>query len=326
MEKILLKTITPVHIGNGHKITSLEYVKTEGYIKILNLDRLFSLLSEEKINLITKQIEENRINFSQLNINLDEVTKYKLSFNIRNFKFKEVVEFIKTYEKERVGVYIPGSEIKGAIRTALLYKILNENWNYFRKLILQGHRIKNDKNLAKKLENKIFREPSQDFMKYLLISDTEIVDCENLQLEEVEIFNSKRKFSEYVECLKPNIELKFSVKINTKGLNKGENRYAKELLSWKRSCYEFSKDLIDWEIKYWEGRNPRMKDFYKRLKKENKEDEPLLRIGRFTGRLSHTILMLIYKKEKYFKTNLLPKTRRITSNYEPLGWIKLKKS
>jgi len=339
--RIIIKS--PIHIGSGENLTKLDYLLEGKSLTVFSFDKLISLLNENELNRLTASIERNEnLDLSLIRRHFGEIKKYTLSYDIDNLNLnKEIHQFIKTSAYKP---YIPGSEIKGAIRTAILYKILKDNWDSLVKDISYENKkngityLKN--NAANYLENKVFGNIKDDIMKFFLVEDTQTIDPINLTVKEIKIFNSSRKFTEYAECLKENTLIK-NIKIKIDRVNPElenpinpelenpifkNHPYKDYLLNWKNCAYEYSKDLIAVERDYWKDKNQSIYNFLEKLGKENSSETPLLRIGRFTGKLSHTIIVLLKIKElnKELKVDrkVFPKTRRLTSDNKLLGWMK----
>jgi len=316
-EKINLTIKSPVHIGSGEKITKLEYIPEGRNIVIYSLNKFLSKLDEKKLEEVITQIENNKIDKNLIRKHLNDIKRYSLNVNDSNIN--EILEFIKTADKP----YIPASEIKGAIRTAILYSIVKDNWQEFKDILIKNNKfIDYDKNnkIAKELEEKAFGKISNDIMKFFMVEDTKPVETENLVVKKIEITNTKKKFSEYAECLKKDTNLETKIKIFQERKEFKSFKYNKYITNWKQSCYEYAKDLIDIEKEFWKDKNQEILKFYQNLEKENTRENPLIRIGRFTGKLSHTIILL--SKITGNKSNF-PKTRRLTKENEVLGWIKI---
>ncbi|WP_456365155.1 type III-A CRISPR-associated RAMP protein Csm5 [Thermococcus sp.] len=127
-----LAVLSPLHIGNGNKLTPVDVYPTDDRVYVLNVERLFSDLQKlgvdlEKILTLLKNppgehyvwkgyIEEYHLNPSDYALYslpvFGELGKTSMGIN----------EFIKSNGRP----YIPGSSIKGAIRTAVFYKALKE--------------------------------------------------------------------------------------------------------------------------------------------------------------------------------------------------------
>lgn len=155
-----LRTLSPVHIGSGNDIEPFDYVTRNGVYSRVNFEafseRLFDLNPEHLTRLsmwITKTAEridelarrrrefQNELNEVRRNFTLshfathqarsaalsdqlmadDDLAYYRCAINTdRQYRLKEQ---IKTANHE---LYIPGSSLKGALRTALAFQVLTE--------------------------------------------------------------------------------------------------------------------------------------------------------------------------------------------------------
>lgn len=126
--KIILKTNAPLHIGSGKSIGKKEYILTGNeQAKIINLEKLAMLIAkkklfskyeyymcEDKFSALGEWLTKNGISKSEI----DSITDYTL--NCRNAEISGKRE-IKTFIKNPYGEpYIPGSSMKGCLRTILM--------------------------------------------------------------------------------------------------------------------------------------------------------------------------------------------------------------
>ncbi len=315
---------SPIHIGTGNKITKLDYIVEGRNIVVFSVNKLLSNLDEKRLNTVILDLEKGKkIEESLIKTHLKEIEKYRIKLNVdRLNQYKDIHEFIKTIDKKQYKPYIPASEIKGAVRTAILYKILKDNWNNLKSNIYNERNNKILVNSAKVLESKIFGSIKDDVMKFFLVEDTKPFSQSDLSIEEIKIINSKRNFTEYAECLS-NGYSSFSIKIFEENPEFKNHQYRDYLINWKDCCYEYSKDLITVEKDYWKDKNQNIFRFLENLEKQNTKEHPLIRVGRFTGKLSHTIVVLLKVKNLNVDKRIFPKTRRITKDNKIMGWIKL---
>ncbi len=331
-----LKTITPIHIGNGNKLTNLDFIQEGNLIHVISFDKYISLLNEEQLNRLENILQYKQLNdlSKEVRKHLKECLKYRtrLETLTKNNNIQEIVEHIKTtFNKNgEYGIYIPGSTIKGFIRFAILYKMIKENPN-----IIEC-KNKNDKNNVSNVENKLFTIEWKDnqsktsylkTMSYLKISDSETISIDHLFINYIHVYNTNRTIAEYVEVIKKDTTIRLKIKEDFKNfildseINKNN---IKKVQDWKEACYEFSKDIIENEINFFKQRNKEnIVKLYQELKELNQKDSPLLRIGKYKGKISQTLVLLSQKNE-CLRTNF-PKTRRLVDNSIPLGWIKLEK-
>lgn len=162
--QLKLTTISPVHIGKGEEIQVSDYALENGYYYRLNIDKAFDVidqhgffdkviqkidetstrLSEEKDNKIQSQIRQE-LNllalcrqlspkmYDELRSKLELISDYYFPERIpkkRNDqsdnedKYNSIVGVqLKTADRQ---TYIPGSSLKGAIRTALISRVISK--------------------------------------------------------------------------------------------------------------------------------------------------------------------------------------------------------
>jgi CRISPR-associated protein Csm5 len=106
-----IEVLTPVHIGSGTKLTErIDFIKTEQSVQIVSQSELMQYLENNPDEL-------NR--FINGNYNLDSLKKIpgERNYNIVMGRAKEINEF----ERNGFGKpYIPGSSLKGSLRTFIL--------------------------------------------------------------------------------------------------------------------------------------------------------------------------------------------------------------
>lgn len=339
MYNFRLKTLTPIHIGNGKKLSNnFDYLIKGTEINVVSFDGYISNIAESedeisKLESYIETLEKGNSIFDLIRKPTYEEIKYSVILNTKtpNPKVREIAEQIKTVlnEKGEYGAYIPGSTVKGFIRLAIFYKILKENANLVN--CDEGIKRTEERILSAKLQNQTLK-----LMTYFKVADSEPISTKNLEVRNIIITNNK--VSEFAEVIKKDTEIKISIedkdfqeklgKLNLK------SKYLETIENWKNACYEFSKSIIEYEKEFFKKKGlVKLQNFYEEyLEKENRPESPLLRIGKYKGKISQTLVLLYKKDEKRYgclfedkkrKNDPLPKTRRITEDYLPLGWVKL---
>lgn len=325
-ESISMEIRSPIHIGTGNKITKLDYILEGRNIVVYSFEKLLSFLDEKTLNYIVFELERGRrIGEDLIRKYLNGTKKYSVRLNFHSFnQHKDIHEFVKTIKDKQYKPYIPASEIKGAIRTAVLYKILKDYWKDLKDIVCKekNGKIFLKSKAAKQLENKIFGDIKNDIMKFFIVDDSQPLLETNLTVEEIKIVNGRRNFTEYAECLNGGTS-NFSISILEENPGLKKYRYYNYLINWKNCCYEYAKDIIEVEKDYWNNKNQTIYEYLKVLERQNSNENPLIRLGRFTGKLSHTIVVLLKIKNLNVDRKIFPKTRRITVNSEMLGWVKI---
>ncbi len=270
--KLYLKTLTPLHIGTGTELEPIDYVIVNKCFYRIPQTFCFHFLQEkallekytqwtnetaDKISNLENQIKKNR-GIRDLNQQLSDLRK---NFNLLQFcqlnrVEKEFIHAInksesitkipleggspdkKIREQIKNGTntpYIPGSSIKGAIRTALLYKWLCDKKAVqdLKKIIekdLQEKDIKKE-HFANKIENLAFYcgietknsgikydDEKFDLLKLLSISDGKITSPGTpLTLVKTLLYlidNTRQQQAPWVEAIAPNSIIEFTIDIN----------------------------------------------------------------------------------------------------------------
>lgn len=346
MSKYSLETISPIHIGNGNRYSNKEFVVKNNLLTKIETGNIYETIENENAKedfilfleepgMTLKDFIGNDIPASSRLYNANLVCE-----NIPS----EVSEFIKTNNVP----FIPGSSIKGAIRTMILYNMIGENdINEIRTMVQYG----NVETIFHKIISGNTKNSSySDLLKFLQISDSNYVDkldiiCEQTLEVMYDKWNWYKRSSNivqtYVETVPIGLKIEGNIAINSNnilleklGLSyKGKNLNFDKI---KDIIYTFSKDLINYELEFAEKYNiDFLSTFYDRIQKLNSKDAPLLKIGHGSGFMSMTIGLKLKNDPQLFeKVRTMtrgksyqyefPKTRRIDiDRHIPLGWCKL---
>jgi CRISPR type III-A-associated RAMP protein Csm5 len=264
---------------------------------------------------------------------------------------RDIEECIKT----NFEAYIPGSSIKGAIRTAIFYNMVGpQEIRRIDKIFDERKYWKRNRNLTRLFTTMISgktRSPHSDLLKFLQITDSHTTqDIAVHTVKTLDIYRNKWSWLRrgkwdlvtYLEVIPTGGHLPFDFKINkdeavleelglqTKGRILDEQGIKKEV-------YAFSKDIIDYELDFASKYGiDFLYDFYRDLQSENNEIKPLLKLGQGSGFLNTTICLKLKKDDPrvYEKVRRalrgrshsfeFPKTRKIILEEKvPLGWCKI---
>ncbi len=337
--RLFLEILTPVHIGDGSYLEPYEYVIDEKFHKINLMGFLLALP-------IDKQNESN-------NLLQSDIMKFR-EFLKKNYKGKDCVissskisEDLKLFYEHKIDdprnkliiapfvrngfqtPYIPGSSIKGALRTAIIFnffpaRYLKETDKL--KALKSGYRsIGFNKEPGLLLPQEI--KPQEDPFRSIKISDITFPDDSNI----IQRIKTVTKKDGKIETL--NISL---IKETTcadligKDLNlEAELMYDDQLLKQNKDFKKkiivqdiidsnkfFSEKMISFEQSYFID-HP-VYETYNTLKaiwSTLKENEFMFRLGWGCGYNSMTINLKMYKPR-------IIKTRKLINDKIPLGWIK----
>lgn len=370
-----LETLTPVHIGDGEETIPWEYAVENKYIKIYTPEKIVSQLREkfygDKLRnlLLELRNEVREYGFSkslgeflrERNINLEENYRVETRVPLKN---RTDYKGIKSFIKSGKDVYIPGSEVKGALRTIFIFGVVYEEikrknfflYNRLKKIIEDaleksyqnpGGRRDAWKEADEKISALIFRDNREDakydIFKAVYVSDSENKDpSECLYVDAVKLIGSSRRFFEPHELLKEGTEFNISIRIDEnikKALKKvSENPYVDYLTleNLKEFSREFHRFLYDVESSFFSRKGLEVNGLNK-VKEALGNGNFILRIGKHQGFLSLTIMLMFYINKrlegfyrKVYKSVVqragkeMNKTRKLTSENKPLGWVILK--
>jgi CRISPR-associated protein Csm5 len=358
--RVRVKVLSPIHIGNGEKISRLEFLVEKGRLKVYKFDRITSTIER----IANPQLRNNAYLWfkASKNLSLEEFLRnfkltlepnYELEIN-GSFNSSQVEEFIKTLE----GPYIPGSELKGSIRHLIACAWFMDKPDLVIekvKQLLNSGRAKDQReqnNVEGELERLVFypkgeKDAKFDVLKVLSIPDSQPLPYQSLRVEVPKLIGSNRTLYP-CEALKEGVEFEMEININKnayRGLEtqrklpeigkhfSDENTFWNFLTDCSRKFYS---KLLDEEIEFFRNRQPNTEEHLKRLKNYLNTGGVLLRLGKHEGILSTTLLLIVKDKDKalfdkFFKATQngareqTNKTRRVNSQGLTFGWLLLER-
>lgn len=313
MISVKLKTLTPLHIGSGRELArDVEFIELNNEIGVIDEKKTLEIIGEENIGIWVAKIEKQEplldyLKMRKPDVSLKDVCKYTMPLFANNFR---MVRALKEQLHDGMGrPLIPGSSIKGAIRTALLNILLqqlNHNW--------KGSELKNkwDKFSDKEIQSRIFGgDPNHDFMRFVKTGDALFTNSDLIALSVLSLNylfeHTKRdeKFLQLTEALGAEAETTFRMKLDLdlwqKNIEYKEIRnkipdFLKDLPSLFKLLNGFTVELLQSEIDFWEeDKNLKPVEDYiqecdKLLKicRKCSEKEAVLRLGHGSGWLFMT--------------------------------------
>ena len=365
-----LEVLSPLHIGNGNTLGLIDFIVMKDRFVRINFDKLADYCYEADIDL-AEGVEDRRFKVRHgkeeifsiekfvefYGIDYNEFTEYTIPLNIEARTRETKIE-VKEYIKDGMGrAYIPGSSIKGAIRTALLWSVLDEEEiKKYCDELMRGGKI-NAKRACKRLEEKIFGNVAhEDILRVVRISDTEPLAVKELNVSEIKILGNPSPIPTYVENLRIGAKTKLDIRVDKNLLS--EEIFVKNVLrdyinpgDILRVCRSFSMEYVKKQGSY-RSYNAGTRQFYRELNNtinELRENEAMLNLGWGGGWYGKTIGLKVenyqeftanprdfnrFKRTLRYKLKLgkrgkgfvlnFPKTRRVTIDEIPLGWVKVK--
>lgn len=262
MSKINIKLLTHLHIGSGQ----MPQYKTEWdtfsdngdtMIAFFDTKRIAKHIGMENVGRWTSVIERggSTLEFIKTilpNINIETISQRTIDVWSDDVACQTIKEFIH----DGMGKpYIPGSSIKGAIRTAVLASTKGD-----KSLEINGS--SNSKNLASPVEKRLFgKDPNTDIFRTLVVGDAIFGDNYEQAVNMVNI-NEREKGSfwdtgkaQLIEVLGPDDKSSFSLKI--KNIPNSEFKRIEELSSIEmlfKSINNHTLALLKSEADWWNSR------------------------------------------------------------------------
>lgn len=368
--KCNVQVLSPVHIGSGERYTASEYIPSKAktkkgnilnIIKRIDVSNYFLSLDDDKKDDFLADLSNPNFDLKSFDKKIpNEYTKYRAINKSKKeiVPTQEITEAIKTLNE----LYIPGSSIKGAIRSAILYYELDDDLisNISRFVINNQGRV-NRRNYTKWM-NDIFTSnkaptPAQgDIMKFLQVSDSTTIKSPTIydvatvmasfRIGHNEFYSRNKRTHEptlsFLETIARGNNLTFELNNNYdyevfRKLGLENKKHLIDFDNIKKSIFIFSKALINHEIEFAQDYDINyLEKFYRNIEKQNSIDSPLLKVGAGSGFLSTTVGLKIKKYDERLYDKIAdgtrgknydyayPKSRKITQTGGlPLGWVKL---
>ena len=323
--QVQVKTITPVHIGSGNELKgNFEYLyfQNEGVVGVIDPMKIFGIIGEENLNSWVAAVEKQ-----------ENLLKYLPQ--LRSISAKDICSRILTIhdqapdsdrnavkEQLHLGLgqpTIPGSSLKGSIRTAILAKLIKDNprfvqdekrlkkYKYGRPQFNSGQVEANYLTMGKPDSNKfgdLRQNPNRDLLRFLRIGDayfdqpTTIVKNKVVNLFR-DKWGEKREESSFYECIPSSAIAQISLQVPEKQIKEYQDKQRvrlehANLLKPNRLFKLLNKhtlELLNGEIAFWEDEdNPiAIGDYLEHLNrirnlvKQSGDQECVIRVGAASG-------------------------------------------
>ena len=397
---ITLRTVTPIFCGSGETLDPLSYVADGDLIRVIDSDKFLGGLTSQQLQqfqswllpladkraAIDGQIREarGRRDYQRAGRLSQQRRDIDYEFSLQHFVTKKLGKqpgsFLAPYEwysfrghanpdpggfrlhikDARHRPYIPGTEIKGAIRTALLYAQVCEPRGYEKLTQLlrevrgsDYEKSKSMRRLADRLETELLRgevkgkrqrDAKYDSLRLIQVSDSTPIPAEDLRLEVTQSLGTTRFTKTWIETIKYDAEMTMELTLGdpellskTLGLGSSTTRFS--IAGLFEACYQRARDVLEEEATYF-SKQEEISEIIQELKETNTPESPLIRLGGGQGFLSVTTNLAIKIKDpqlyeeairknvssfRRWRTvpNNFPKTRRVIAETteEPLDCL-----
>ncbi len=328
-QKYQLQTVTPVHIGSGETLSHIDGCYTNGRWYHIDLDKVLAHPSTD-LNALTSEMAQRNFRWErylrQHGSDLSELAAYNLLCP-QSPEEVEIQEAIKTVHNQP---YIPGSTLKGAIRTALLGEILNENSDIYSESLSQLENLIDQgpqgnprrEQPARRIESLAFgRDPNRDIFRALHVSDARPLDSSSLEIgmawtvtldqsdQLVQKRDGRQEYKNFVQQIQARQRLTFTLKIDELLFREREKArlgfselQEKTLHDIAEVCRSAIDELMKSEQDFFDYYNlSEIANFYDKLIDLNNklpEGAFLLQIGWGTGYHANTVTSLFTNDEE----------------------------
>ena len=313
--KYQLKTITPVHIGTGETLNQIDGYYNNGWWYRVDLDAVLKAMPESELNRLTIAMGQRNFQWRRYLPKNHTSTAYTLRCP-EDPGETEIREAIKDAFGRPM---IPGSSIKGAIRTALLWDFIrDDNTEAQNQLKVQLQRSPNRSWAGQSIEKAVFgKDPNHDLMRVVQVSDTAPIPINAVGMgvawtvtlsrndQLVQKREGNREYKTFVEQIRAEQTLDFSIKIDKTLFGQREKRKLGYTDRQERAlceelaevCNFVTKELAKDEAEFYDYyRLPEPANFYESLSKriDNLQDGAfVLQIGWGTGYRAKTVAELL---------------------------------
>ena len=358
--KIKINALTPIHIGNGDVYSQLDYVfdKTNKKVFVIDFNRIIANSSPSAINDLTSEIKKNFGNNRWRGDVAEFFRRYKLDWEdfvikeipCENIGNNEIHQFVNSSGR----CYIPGSSIKGAIRTCFLWDKIKNDESLKSRVTGIIKEFRNKKPEREHADDEICKlvfgqTAHADIFKNLVINDSTFYQDNQIAVIHAQSYNFKQAqknpnkggkvVDQFIEVVKKDNFMESEMTIF-----KNEEFDIEEIIV---SINNFSKELVGKEIELcaYNENFTKIKQIKSFIENNKNSNSCFIKLGKGTGFLGMTLCSLLDKDtfHNYIRTlfrigesrakpreysPIFPLTHliQVDTNKVPLlpfGWIKL---
>lgn len=268
-----IEVLSPIHIGSGVKINKKEYVYNDisKKVHVVDLSKLYEHFCKlHREGAITEFLLNKNIPLSQFmknySFNIEYFTKYSLDSSLQSAESLKNHE-INSFIKDPYGFpYVPGSSIKGMIRSALIAYRIFQNNSYLHELqqeletelekeLERNYSKKNsrankkclgglvNKRIESVFDKKISDKESLKLFSGLIVSDSRpIMEKDSLilaQKVDYSLKGNKSFLPIYKESLRPETKIRFTITIDRSLLPISIDNIKEALDFYQNLAYEY---------------------------------------------------------------------------------------
>lgn len=367
MSKVKIEILSPVHIGSGNMLqNNTDFVTTHNsendFIRVVDDRKILELIGVERMNdwLLSIERKENTKEF---------IKRFAPSSTVADYSKRRLIDYsqgihpndtLKEHIHNGMGLpYIPGSSIKGSIRTVILAAFADRVAN-------KESKIKKEKRSGKieitasKIEEELFgKDPNSDIFRFIHVGDAYFDKDSEIALRVVNI--NIRKNDDLHDNSKPQL-----IEAINNGVSSAfEMKIARDYYDWVKNNFRdmghlpieisslhnlfmlinaHTERLVVSELEYWKDINKTGAEDYientesilNSIRTCEKGKECVLRIGHASGwrfitgawteeldNFKDVVVPAARPSNHNYIDYDFPKSRRIDEESDILGFVKL---
>lgn len=241
---VILEVLGPVHVGNGRKLDKKSYIFTDkNHIAVIDLEKLYAYLSGKKlVQEYEKFLLQGQMKLKEWlrkqNISYKEIShcvKYRMNCGDAIQMNSPDIHISEQIKDPYCKPYIPGSSIKGMLRTILLADDILVNSEKYAGLkntmgynILSRDKVKEyllkdmtaiecEKFHTLKRDEKNRQNAVNDIMSGIIVSDSEALEMDSLVLcKKVDghVDGRDHEINTVRECISPGTKIRFTMTVD----------------------------------------------------------------------------------------------------------------
>lgn len=366
MKKYIIhgEILSPVHIGTGDELEPFDYVIKDGKFIKFDMIKVLSHLSGsdreafDQLNDGGSLIELRNFIADVVNPGKDAEYTCVVTESVENFYREKLTDIrnqmlIRPFIRTNGIPYIPGSSIKGAVRTAIVSDLANsERTSNFLKKKQNDNRKYFDKDFETLTLN--FRDAKQDPFRTIKFSDIHLKEDDMVVGDVVNVPNQQRLGEKDYDTSIPlqaeytfgtiiGKPVEFTGELSIDDILPGMTFEEKDRNGklWKRSavsqkigidqiidsCYKFYDERFGEEDSF--IRKDEVWEVLDKIVSTMEENESIIRLGRFSGAPSVTADNFRSIPARKIRGNMVPwrspgSSRFYVEGDYPMGWVKLR--
>ena len=228
-----LLAMAPIHTGSGDKYTSREFIYEDGYFYFPDMGKFYNRMVEKGYdqkferflqerkesasnNRLISFLEDNRISDRDFGGYRIKETGFETEKNNIDSQLGTINEVAKFMRDPYGNPYIPGSSLKGAIRTILMNT--NPHWNNKKVVNTRGKNPKENKNMIPWVPKK--GKEFNNIFNAIRVSDSKPFRNDSLILVQKWDYSAKsltpKPLPLYREAIAPSTKINFTITTTTK--------------------------------------------------------------------------------------------------------------